>query len=146
MRRDNWPVEPAVSVPGLRSPRAAPRGHGQASPAPLAFTVPLCWGKAPLEKESQRKHPWDCSAVLASQPTEVSRGPSAPLGGSRRDPGPPGVLRASALDACLGRLHQTTPHPHSFLLKALCPEVGSEAPLWVRTFPAAWGWEDIAQK
>lgn len=54
MRGDNWPAEPTVSMPGLRSPRAVPRGHGRASPAPLAFTVPLCQGNVPLEKESQR--------------------------------------------------------------------------------------------
>ena len=46
MRGDNWPAEPTVSMPGLRSPRAVPRGHGQASPAPLAFTVPLCQGNS----------------------------------------------------------------------------------------------------
>ena len=43
-----------------------------------------------------------------------------------------------------GRLHQTTA-PVSFLLKAVCPEVGPEAPLWGPTFPAAWGWKDITQ-
>lgn len=144
MRGDNWPVEPALSVPGLRSPRAVPRGHGWASPALLALSVSML-GEHSFGKGISEKTSLGLLCLSCLQPTEVSRGPSAALGGSRRNPGPPRVLRASALDACLGRLHQTTPPP-SFLLKALCPEVGSEAPLWVRTFLAAWGWKDIAQK
>lgn len=147
MRRDNWLEEPALRVLGLRSPRAVPVGHIQAPQLPWPSPSQPVLGECSLGKGiSEKTSPGPLCHSQTPSPREVSRGPSAPLSGVQEGPGP---LRASALNACLrpgggGACIRPTA-PVSFLLKAVCPEVGSEAPLWVPTFPAAWGWKDITQ-